>query len=334
MGPLIAALQTNVNSVQINNAQIAGGTSLENNYVTANARSTNRVTGSNAGKSAADQADSGITGTSASGKDAVSISPLFRPFLRLPQELQDEIFYHAVGYTGHVNIVRAIPVQNAGLFYKPPITISKLFRISKMINEHMIAHIFRSTNFHFGMTGFTKFLWQIGPVNRSCLQHLTFRFGKTSLLHCVRWLAPDSIWELFEPPVVTNPFALTYFWRCQIQDLMKELTLLTLTVDIGDVPLADVPMLVRVFKSAIGSIQHIRIIDNLGSGRQSEVRNQALDKRFPDFQQPTWRELALKYHADYKHQRWHMRHKLTQSVLDARPVLEEWMDQDRLFFDA
>ncbi|KAF3040351.1 hypothetical protein E8E12_009217 [Didymella heteroderae] len=279
------------------------------------------------------------TESSASGKDIVKISPLFHPFFRLPHELQDEILYHAIGYTGKIDIHghRAVHVKNASLSLSPPVTISKLFRISKRINEHMVPHIFRTTNFHFGMTGFTNFLWQIGPTNRSHLQNLTLRFGKASLLHCVRWLAPDPLWELFEPPVATNPPGLTYFWRCQLQDLMKELTFLSLTIDIRDVPPADVPMLVRILKSAIGSIQHIRVIDDLGTKKEPHVCNQALHRRFPDFQEPTWRELGLKYHADHKHLRWHMRHKWAHTgrdEVDVRPVLNEWMDHNRAFFDA
>ncbi|KAF3051672.1 hypothetical protein E8E11_010544 [Didymella keratinophila] len=272
----------------------------------------------------------------ASRKDVVKISPLFHPFPRLPREIQDEIFYQAIGYTGKISIYRANTARNAPSSSEPPITISKLFRISRSINEHVTTHIFRSTNFQFGMTGFTNFLWQIGPINRSHLQNLTFRFGKASLLHCVRWLAPDPIWELFLPPVATNPPSLTYFWRCQIRDLMRELTLLTLTIDIRDVPLADVSLLVRILKSAMGSTQDIRIIDNLGSAKKPNVCNQALYRRFPNFTEPTWRELALRYHADYKHLRWHMRQKLAlyDRTVDVRPILDEWMNLNRAFFDA
>lgn len=278
------------------------------------------------------------TKSSASVKDQIRISPLFHPFTRLPHELQDQILYYAIGYSRKIKIYshRTVNVKNASSSANLPITISKLFRISKETNEHMVPHIFRSTNFQFGMTGFTNFLWQIGPVNRSYLQNLTFSFGRASLLHCVRWLAPDPLWELFEPPVATNPPSLTYFWRCQIQDLMRGLSLLTLTVDIIDVPLADVPMLVRILKSAIGSTEHVRIIDNLGSKKEPEIINQALHWRFPDFEELTWKELALRYHADYKHLRWHMRHKLvpTDPRVDVRSLLEEWMDENRAFFDA
>lgn len=276
--------------------------------------------------------------SSVSVKDQIRISPLFRSFTRLPHELQDQILYHAIGYTKKIKIDshRTVNIKNASLSAKSSTSISKLFRISKEINKHMVPHILRSTNFQFGMTGFTNFLWQIGPVNRSYLQNLTFNFGRASLLHCVRWLAPDPLWELFEPPVATNPPSLTYFWRCQIQDLMRELSLLTLTVDIRDVPLADVPMLVRILKSAIGSTEHVRIIDNLGSKKEPKVVNLALLRRFPDFEELTWKELALRYHADYKHLRWHMRHKLvpTDPRVDLRSLLGEWMDKTRAFFDG
>lgn len=272
------------------------------------------------------------TESSTSEKDIVKVSPLFHAFSRLPQEIQDEILYHAIGHTGKIKIHREKMARDILFSSEPPITISKLLRISKSINEHMTAHIFNSTCFQFGTTGFTNFLWQIGPTNRSHLRSLSFRFGKGSLLHCVRWLAPDAFWELFQPPVTTDPPSLAQFWRCQIRDLMRELTLLKLTIDIRDVPPTDVPLLVRVLKSAMGSTHQIRIIDKIGSGKDQQVLTQALHRRFPGFEEPTWRELALRYYADYKHLRWHMLKNLSR--IGVRPVLEESMDHNRAFFDA
>lgn len=330
MGHLAATLHTSV---------FPGWIDLRRDNPTTNSRSASYLAGPGAnalthrGKSAADKVNSDKA-EAVSGKDVVQISPVFRPFTRLPQELQDEILYHAIGYTGTINTVRTVQVKDGTLLSRPPTTISRLFRISKTINEHMRVHIFRSTNFHFGLTGFTNFLWQIGPINRTYLQNLTFRFGKTALLHCVRWLAPDPVWGLFEPPCATSPPTLTYFWRCQLQDLVNELKLSTLTIDIRDVPLADVPMLVRILKSAVCSTQHIRIIDSLSSEQEPRVCNQALHRRFPDFQEATWRELSLEYHANYKHRRWHMRSKLTQRGADVRALMDECMDQNRAFFDA
>ncbi|KAF2632585.1 hypothetical protein BU25DRAFT_405912 [Macroventuria anomochaeta] len=274
-------------------------------------------------------------GPLSSAKDTVKISPLFHPFLRLPQELQDEILYQAVGYTRVISLTHSVHVMHASSSSESPITISKLFRLSKMISEHMTTHIFRSTNFHFGITGFTRFLWQLGPVNRSNLQHLTFHFGKASLLHCIRWLAPDPIWELFEPPVVTSPSTLTLFWRCQLQDLMKEVSLSTLTIDIRDVPVGDVPMLVRILKTAIGRVERMRVIGNhVRTGVLIEEYAQDLHTWLGGMQEPTWRELSLRYHTEYNHQRWHMRHIWALHGLDIRPLLDAWMDKDKAFFDS
>ncbi|KAH6620225.1 hypothetical protein C7974DRAFT_315878 [Boeremia exigua] len=273
----------------------------------------------------------------ASAKDIIKISPLFRPFLRLPQELQDEILYKAAGYTRDICLSHTDCAGRSSLVSEPPITISKLFRISKRANEDLVPHIFCSTNFHFGMTGFTKFLWQLGPTNRSELRHITFHFGKASLLHCMRWMAPDTVWELFKPPVASSPPTLTYFWRCQLRDLMKELTLLTLTIDITDVPPADVPMLVRIINTAVDSVERIRVIDNkFRSGSCAENGAQDLSARFPDMQHSTWRELSLQYHKDYKCHRWHMQNILVMRNVDYNyvPILETWMNQEKSFFDS
>lgn len=272
---------------------------------------------------------------SSQAKDTVMINPCFRPFLRLPQELQDEILFQAVGYTRIVLLTRTAPLRHPSLLIETPITISKLFQISKNINEHMLPHIYRSTNFHFGATGLTKFLWQLGPINRSNLQHLTFHFGKASLLHCIRWLAPDPIWELFEPPVATSPPTLTQFWRCQIQDLIKELNLSTVTIDIKGVPPEDVAMIVRILKAAFGSVGRICAIDeNLETHVITSKTARALQERSADRHESTWREMCLQYHHDYRHQRWYMRGLWAVHDEDIQPLLGAWMDTDETFFDS
>ncbi|KZM19875.1 hypothetical protein ST47_g8962 [Ascochyta rabiei] len=268
-------------------------------------------------------------------KDTVTISPLFRPFLRLPLELQDAILYLAVGYTGSISFTHKRCVLGVSVAPKPPITMSTLFLISKAVNEHMAAHVFRSTNFHFGTTGLTKFLWQLGPLNRSRLQHLSLHFGRGSLLHCIRWLAPDLVYELFEPPVVTDPVNLTHFWRCQLRDLMEELNLLTLTIDIKDVPLTDVPMLFRILQTATRSVERIRVIDNqVRSGALSDNFAQGLPSSFRNMPEATWRALSLNYHANHKYRNWYMKPAWQARDVDHRPALDASMDKECAFFDS
>jgi hypothetical protein len=266
-------------------------------------------------------------------KNSVKICPLFRPFLRLPPELQDTILYEALGYTRTIILTRHTTEFNpyAPTAPKPAITVSKLFSISKNISEHMIPHIFRSTNFHFGVTGFTSFLWQLGPRNRSKLQHLTFHFGRASLLHCIRWLAPDAIYELFEPPVATNPVNLMYFWRCQIQDLMKELNLLTLTIDIQDVPPQDVPMYTRILSTAFGSVERVRC-----TGGQMTTGNKPIITRKGSLQQEpklTWRDMSVRYFHSYRSQKFYMR-RVWQIQADSSDFLQQCMDKNKVFFDS
>lgn len=151
----------------------------------------------------------------------------------------------------------------------------------------------------------------------------------------MRWTAPDPVYEMLEPPVATHPTALTYFWRCQLQDLMKELNLLTLTIDIGDVPLADVPMFVRILSTAVGSVERIRVTNSHGrTGLFIEEHVQDLRTHFTDIPKMTWRELCQRYHNDYKHYRWHMRQPWANHDVDTRVQLDVWMDKDKTFFDS
>lgn len=148
-------------------------------------------------------------------------------------------------------------------------------------------------------------------------------------------MAADPVWELFEPPVVTNPKTLIYFWRCQLQDLMKELNLSTLTIDIRDVPLDDVPMLVRIISTATSSVTGIRVIDSYTRPDQSIGElTQDLHIRFPHMQHFTWREMSLQYHNDYRYQRWHMKQTLALRGVDLCPILETWMNKHKDFFDS
>jgi len=216
---------------------------------------------------------SASTGPRPLDEDSIVVRPLFRPFRRLPPELQDLILQSAAGMNRSRNLCTneyGMPAIKSSP-PKHPISIATLFRISKAMNQHLIPHFYHSTDFEFGLTGFTNFLWQSGPVHRSKIRRLTFRFGKLALLHCIRWLAPDSVFALFEPPVPTNPRALQYFWRCQIQDLVKELHLLCLTVDIKYIHPAEITMVLAILRTAFADIARIRIVETDSNGKSAPV---------------------------------------------------------------
>lgn len=89
-------------------------------------------------------------------QDGVTIRPLFHPFQRLPQELQDLILSTAAGITRSYNLCAnefGIPEvdKNQG---RSPISLSTLFRVSKAMNEHLVPHVLCSTDFEFGLTGY------------------------------------------------------------------------------------------------------------------------------------------------------------------------------------
>ena len=204
-----------------------------------------------------------------------------------------------------------------------------MLQISKQMNEHLIPYMYHSTDFHFGLTGFTNFLWQAGPINRPQIRRLTFHFGKLALLHCIRWLAPDSVFELLEPPVVTNPRSLQYFWRCQIQDLARELHLLTLTIDVRDIPTADLAMVARILMSSFGSVQRVQFVTTSKSGKTTKVDSGA-ECLATLKEEQTWRQLCAGYWERHKSHQYYYKFELMQFESEAFDALMDW---DKANFD-
>ncbi|PSN58614.1 hypothetical protein BS50DRAFT_444585, partial [Corynespora cassiicola Philippines] len=198
-----------------------------------------------------------MLGSRGADRDSVSISPLFHPFPRLPVELQQSILGEAVGKQRACWPNRESPaVARNSRGRSPTTSLGTLFRVSKTMNEHLVPWIYRTSDFHFGHVGFTNFLWQSGPARRRLIRRLTFEWGGLALLHCVRWLAPDPILNLFQPRVDTDPRGLQYVW-CQIQELSLELHLHTVALDVGGVPPADLVLVARILLSVFGSIDRL-----------------------------------------------------------------------------
>ncbi|KAJ4373943.1 hypothetical protein N0V83_002682 [Neocucurbitaria cava] len=263
-----------------------------------------------------------------SSKVTVTVRPLFRPFSRLPSELQDMILSIAAGHTRAYNLC-ADPhlVHKSNRKVASPISLSTMFRISKAISKHLVPFVYHSTDFHFGLTGFTNFLWQSGPINRPEIKRLTFHFGKLALLHCIRWLAPDPVFELLEPPVVTNPPSLQYFWRCQIQDLVRELNLYTLTVDLRCIPPADIPMVVHILRNAFGSVERMVFVETDRRGGTTQVEYD--DERLKPAKESSWREMCKGYWERHRqHQyffKWDLLHATTEDF-------EKRIEENKGFF--
>jgi hypothetical protein len=177
---------------------------------------------------------------------------------------------------------------------------------------------------------FTNFLWQSGPTNRHEIRRLTFHFGKLALLHCIRWLAPDTIFSLFEPPVATNPRSLQYFWRCQIQDLVKDLDLFTLTLNIKQIETADILMMVSIMKNAFGSMAKIKFIETDKNGVTTPV--EMSDERLSGLSgQHTWREMCLNYYQTHRIHSYFFKFELLKGD---EQNLETLMAQDEKFFNT
>jgi hypothetical protein len=89
--------------------------------------------------------------------DSVNIQPLFNAFQKLPAELQESILMFATGLAhNHSLDLRSDDYGTLKLRRqaRPPISLSKLFRISKDMTMHMRPYVYHSTDFHFGLTGY------------------------------------------------------------------------------------------------------------------------------------------------------------------------------------
>jgi hypothetical protein len=265
-------------------------------------------------------------------KDTVTIQPLFHPFLRLPPELQEMILMTATGIPRDFNLCpnkQLFPQLDGTKHSKSCISLSTLLRLSKPINRTMAPHIYRSTTFHFGTTGFTSFLWQLGPSHRPSIRRLTFHFGKLSLLHCIRWLAPTQVHELLEQPILTTPKSMAFFWRCMIQDLAREVHLHTLTIDLRGVESEDVGMVARILKNVFGSVQFVRFVETDNFGAVREIKEG--DGRLRGLGEKSWRELCRVCFVRYRQE---VGYFSAETAKKGEEEVEAEMDRDKEFFDA
>ncbi|OAG06781.1 uncharacterized protein CC84DRAFT_1089873 [Paraphaeosphaeria sporulosa] len=266
-------------------------------------------------------------------RNTVSIGPVFHQFLKLPQEIQDIIWVTAAGLTGMFRPCRhrtsdvPVPHIHENFYPRPnsPITISTMLRVCKSVNAHMAPWIYRTTRFQFELTGFTNFLWISGPVNRTNLRRVTFKFSSLALLHCLRWLSPDPVFMLFDPPAFTSPHGLQYFWRCQIQDLARELNLHTLTLDLQGVEPDHVHMVVRILRRAFGSVKYVRFVEDGKDICEGHWQLQGLRER------KSWRTMCREWFEAHRANGGYMSDERRWKSLEE---LDKDMDAKRDFFDS
>ncbi|PSN58884.1 hypothetical protein BS50DRAFT_317843 [Corynespora cassiicola Philippines] len=238
-------------------------------------------------------------GSACSGMSTVSVAPLFHPFLRLPLELRLQILGIAVGKhrtcraSGEPPLLFATRLDEA----RPLVPLAALFRLSRSVNEQVVPWIYRTTSFCFGVTGLTAFLWQCGPARRPHIRMLAFEWGDLALLHCIRWLAPDPIFELFGPPVRALPRGLQHYQRCLLQSFLRELRLGTLVLDLSGMPYQDLLFVVCILHSAVGGIECIHFVGSQG-------RNAAAAKASVSLRETqSWAQLCRTWFARHQHKR-------------------------------
>jgi hypothetical protein len=93
-------------------------------------------------------------------KDSVIIRPLFHSFRRLPPELQEMVLMTAAGLSRTYNLCSddygTLKVKKDER--RSAISMSTMFRVSKSMNEQLLPYIYHSTDFHFGLTGYEKYI--------------------------------------------------------------------------------------------------------------------------------------------------------------------------------
>jgi len=138
-----------------------------------------------------------------------------------------------------------------------PSKVMDLSLVSRNLQARVIPWFYRSTNFYFQTHGLTLFLWCAGPVGRTNIRKMTLNFGLYSLLHCLRWLAPDPVFDLFNPPLYS---ALQLYWRLEIQQLLKEVKLDMLTLVVSEVPRDDIAFVTRLIVESFGHVKWLRLV--------------------------------------------------------------------------
>lgn len=266
-------------------------------------------------------------------RNSVAVGPVFHCFLRLPQEIQDMIWVRASGLTGMYRPCRhrtsdyPVPHIHENYYARPksPISVSTMLRVCKSLNAHMAPWIYRTTKFQFELTGFTNFLWISGPENRKNLRRVTFKFSSLAPLHCLRWLSPDQVFMLFDPPAYTSPHGLQYFWRCQIQDLARELHIHTLTLDLQGVQPNHVQMVVRILRKAFGSVEFVKFQEDGKAVEEGHPRLRDLKVK------KSWRDMCRQWFTTYRANQGYMSDERRAKT---RQDLEKDMDAEREFFDS
>jgi len=130
--------------------------------------------------------------------------------------------------------------------------------------------------------------------------------------------------------VATNPRSLQYFWRCQIQDLVKDLHLFTLTIDIKQIDNGDLPMMIAVMKSAFGNIEKLRFVETDNKGITTPVTLD--DERLNGLKKKhTWRQMCLNYYEAHRAHSYFYKFELLKGQVED---LEAVMAKESTFFDT
>ncbi|KAF2000638.1 hypothetical protein P154DRAFT_434520 [Amniculicola lignicola CBS 123094] len=254
-------------------------------------------------------------------KDSVKIRSLFHPFTRLPVELQQMILdCNTVSTTPHS--VQIKYSHGTGELAHLP----KYFLISKGINSYLTPWIYSTTDFGFKTQGFTNFLWRAGPINRTYIRKVTLSFGFWALLHVTRWLAPDPVFELFDPKLSLRPPAMQYFWRCQIQDLAKELHLSVLTIDILKMDTADLPFVSRVIRGSFASIGRVQYMCGGEMLASDDERLSKVDDGI------SWGQLCRDVFLRYRNVHMHSQAFSRDRIAAGMEGLEKFMEDRAEFF--
>ena len=110
---------------------------------------------------------------------------------------------------------------------------------------------------------------------------------------------------------------------------MKDLNLLTLTINIKHIPTADIPMMVAILKSAFGGVEKMYFVESENDGTSRSVSLE--DERLSGLvMKKTWREMCLNYYQSHRLHSYFFKFDLLKVVEDD---LHDMMSCDGKFFD-
>jgi hypothetical protein len=102
------------------------------------------------------------------------------------------------------------------------------------------------------------------------------------------------------------------------------------TINIKEIPIADIPMIVAVVKSAFGSVDKVQFVETGSDGKSCAVDKS--DERLKELMtKTTWREMCTQYFQNHRMNLYYFKLELLKGQVED---LESAMNKEDEFFDG